>query len=491
MPTLSIAACLLCALSSARANRLEKEFDDRLEHSLEPGSPVESRRDVFSVMNCNTFLLEIRLFGWAGGGIARGKKRNMQQRSDGFVEWFRTLQPKDVPDAVVFNEIFSKAGSSVIKRLCNPEWKRNGPQVLECKDGSDFAAATRVLNPAGRIKISGGVVIMVRRGLEISDFAEEAYVDHDLEDGMSQKGFLRVKVRKHSVGDVWLIGTHTQAWPENKNIRVQQFKQVWKHINEHIPRGERVIVAGDFNTETPELPDMKRELHAESPPITEAGFFMPLRTPLKYSTYGSGAQNAFIHHDAHEFHDMSPHDQIVYVSSQAGYSEPKSMTWQYLPMKSETCYDTNLASSKMTIQVDDLSDHYAVYAELCFGSNCAFTELSGHHGYTGIHRDDQFRCCPGRGMIGDRCFDWADGGIKSDRIGFAPGKPDRSEKDINGYCTKSTYGKTCPIVFGDEGKEVLEPNDLEDCKRKLAILDLPFKLISMDCALGSEKFLQG
>ena len=28
---------------------------------------------------------------------------------------------------------------------------------------------------------------MVRKGLYISDFHEEAYVDHDFEDGMSQK----------------------------------------------------------------------------------------------------------------------------------------------------------------------------------------------------------------------------------------------------------------------------------------------------------------
>ena len=97
----------------------------------------------------------------------------------------------------------------------------------------------------------GGVVIMVRRGLTISDFHEEIYAAHDFEDGMSQKaripirrlatirassvnfsepfqpcvtceGFMRVRVQHPSVGDVWVIGTHTQAWPKNAAIRLKQ-----------------------------------------------------------------------------------------------------------------------------------------------------------------------------------------------------------------------------------------------------------------------------
>ena len=63
--------------------------------------------------------------------------------------------PKDV---VVFNEIFSKAGSSIFRRLCNPKWRRDGKyatkNVLDC-DSGHFASATRVLNPAGYVKISG------------------------------------------------------------------------------------------------------------------------------------------------------------------------------------------------------------------------------------------------------------------------------------------------------------------------------------------------
>merc|ERR1712113_677553 len=121
---------------------------------------------------------------------------------------------------------------------------------------------------------------------------------------------------------------------------------------------------------------MKQILHAVNPDITQGGFWMPLREPLAYSSYGGAAHNAFLHHDPNEAHARSPHDQILYVSRDAGYAEPTSMQWQYLPMKSEECFETNLASKNMKIRVDDLSDHYAAYAELCFGRHCAHNELT-------------------------------------------------------------------------------------------------------------------
>mmetsp|Transcript_12131 Transcript_12131/g.22888 ORF Transcript_12131/g.22888 Transcript_12131/m.22888 type:complete len:104 (+) Transcript_12131:150-461(+) len=94
-------------------------------------------------MNVNTYLLEVRLGGWAPGpgwgikGVAFGSKPDMKQRVDGFVTWFEELSGDDVPDVVVFNEIFSKAGSSILKRLCNPNWNRGGRaakngQVFTC-----------------------------------------------------------------------------------------------------------------------------------------------------------------------------------------------------------------------------------------------------------------------------------------------------------------------------------------------------------------------
>ena len=59
----------------------------------------------------------------------------------------------------MFNEIFSKAASTIFRRLCNPEWRRNGlyakDNVLTCSTAGHFGFATRVLNPAGWVKISG------------------------------------------------------------------------------------------------------------------------------------------------------------------------------------------------------------------------------------------------------------------------------------------------------------------------------------------------
>ena len=161
---------------------------------------------------------------------------------------------------------------------------------------------------------------MVRKGLYISDFHEEAYVDHDFEDGMSQKariseclallikplqqqparyacqGFMRVRVGHPSIGDVWVIGSHTQAWPQNAGIRVKQcgprsslqsrcarkgfgvpaslelrWKQMWRHIDATIPEGSKLVIAGDMNTETSEVETMKK---AAQPQMFPTFFFL-------------------------------------------------------------------------------------------------------------------------------------------------------------------------------------------------------------------------
>ncbi|CAE7188984.1 unnamed protein product [Symbiodinium necroappetens] len=436
-------------------------FRESVDRSLGKAWTPPGGEDVFSIMNVNTFLLEVRIAGWAPRqGLAFGSKPDMQARADGLVRWFQELKEDEVPDVVVFNEIFSKAASTIFRQLCNPQWRRNGwyakDNVLACSTAGHFGFATRVLNPAGWVKISGGVVIMVRKGLYISDFHEEAYVDHDFEDGMSQKGFMRVRVGHPSIGDVWVIGSHTQAWPQNAGIRVKQWKQMWRHIDATIPEGSKLVIAGDMNTETSEVETMKKELHSESPPLDESGFWLPLRTPLPYSSYGGGGQNAYLHYDNQETHEKSPHDQIMYVSAGNKYLSPKSMRWQYLPMKSDDCFPSAITTPN--ISMDDLSDHYAAYAQLCYGSRCQIQQLSGHRGFTGIGLGDEIRCCAGRGMVAGKCFDWAPGGVHAGQIGLSSSK----------FCTKS--GKhTCTTE--------VQAESLEDCYVKLAEMDLPYGLI--------------
>ncbi|CAE7434504.1 unnamed protein product [Symbiodinium natans] len=343
-------------------------------------------------------------------------------------------------------------------RLCSSKWTRGGrgatDKVYQC-DVGNFGFATRVANPAGIIKISGGVVIMVRKGLTISDLHEEAYEDHDFEDGMSQKGFLRARVHHPSIGEVWVIGSHTQAWPENEEIRVKQWRQLWRHIQTTIPEGARVVVAGDMNTEMSEISVMKTELHAASPPLQPAGFWLPLRETLKYSSYGGGGQNAYLHYDPKEVHEKSPHDQIAYISNDGKYASPQTMKWQYLPMKSDVCFSSSL--TRPNISVDDLSDHYAAYAELCYGSRCESQELSGHRGYSRIGFMEAPRCCPGRGMIYGKCFDWAPGGIHAGDIGLSESQ----------RCTK--ISKKCETK--------VQASSVEECLRMLAEMDLPFDQI--------------
>jgi len=202
----------------------------------------------------------------------------------------------------------------------------------------------------------------------------------------------------------------------------------------------------------------QKELHLDGPPVNESGFWLPLRTPLKYSSFGSGGQNAYLHYEKEEVHTRSPHDQMGYVSLDDRYLAPKNMQWQYVPMKSDTCFESTL--NLPHVMVDDLSDHYAAYAELCFGSRCAGQQLSGHRGYTRIGAGDAARCCPGRGLVDGKCFDWAPGGVHHGQIGVGPWN----------HCTKQTNQNICEIAQ-------ISGESLEQCYISLAALDLPFKFL--------------
>jgi len=469
------------------------KIDGHLSRRISKPTP---RSEVFSVMNVNTFLLDIH-------GLSYGSKPDMKVRAERLAEWFNTLANEDVPDVVVFNEVFSHAGSVMMQKLCNPSYQRVGDKdknpIVECVEGRKFGFATKALKGSGCVKINGGIVIAVRAGLSMSDFHEEVFNQSCGGDWFSQKGFISVKVsgmkeaKGSTYGDVYVLGTHTQAWEVNRGVRETQFGQMWKHIDNHKSRYQKhpVVYAGDMNTESDEIEKMKELLHAKSSGFLDLGFWLPLRESTPWSTYAGGGRNAYLHFDLGESKAKSPHDQIAYVKDSPDYIQPSSMKWQYVPLKSEECWETRIASKKEdAIQIDDLSDHYAAYAELCFdrsGNKCQTQVLQGHRGYTRVGSTadgttDEKRCCPGRGKIADKCFDWFTGGLKDTRIGFDPGTK---------YCTKTTYpyfgGRTtCAILdVRRSPPSLLEATDKEGCYRELAEIDLPFKQLA--CANKTEQ----
>lgn len=466
----------------------------------ELAQPLDGRADILSVMNVNTFLLEVRFIGHLrkapnpASGFAFGSKPDMEERAKGLAEWFNTLSEQDRPDVVVFNEIFSKAGARLMKALCSDSFRRKGGKedgeenIIKCDEDRYFGFVTRNANPASLLKLSGGVVIAVRKGMSIvpGSVHDEMFCPHysrDLEtctcagdDCMSRKGYIAARVThpSASVGEVVVVGTHTQAWQNNTDVRKVQWRKIRAYIDT-LPEDTKVICSGDHNAEESEVDDMHRILHSANSELSQAGFWLPHLSPVKYSTYGGGAHNALLHYDEHEAHAKSPHDQVMYIRDRG--VAPARMQWQYVPLKSEQCF-----RSELGVEIDDLSDHNAAYAEFCYGERCAERELVGHRGFTSA--TGQFRCCPGRGRLLPEgapegstagCFDWAPGGSEAAKVTASS-----TEGGKSGVCKKGPdwLGKWCSL--GDENEHSIQAATTEECYAKLFEMDLP--LAFLECA---------
>jgi hypothetical protein len=352
-------------------------------------------------MNFNTYLLEVRAFG---GQV--NKKPMLDARASGISTWFNSLEEETVPDVLVLNEIMSEAAERLMKQLCSNEWEKNNDWLhgksdstfIPCARSSHFAFATLAVNPTSHIspQKNGGVVVLAKRGHEITEAYDEEFEDCSGSDCWANKGFWLVHMRK-GTQPYWIVGTHTNAYegPENVAKRTENFKQIRKAVVKRVEASARLVYAGDMNIMTDPYRDengnrirdavetdgMLQELCAQ-PAGWHAleGFWLLLDTPL--STSVDVTKNHYVHNLPEEKRlGNQLFDWILVPSLGDRLTAPKSGKFQVVPVQSDRCFSSDLVKGQST---DDLSDHYGVFAELCYADSCpGRPSVKGHRGATG------------------------------------------------------------------------------------------------------------
>jgi len=183
----------------------------------------------------------------------------------------------------------------------------------------------------------------------------------------------------------WIVGTHTQAWPqaEDAAIRLSQFKQIKQFVDSQTGVNDRVIYAGDLNTETGgdgipqgkhftnETDDMLAALDAKVGKLEPRGFWLPLDDALFASA--DNIRNHYINHLEFD----SGRQNYDWVLAHAGGELPQEMRTQIVPVKNDHCF----VSETKPGNSDDLSDHFGFFASLCYkSSGCAVESVRGHRG---------------------------------------------------------------------------------------------------------------
>lgn len=227
-------------------------------------------------------------------------------------------------DAIVFSELFD-----------NSRRQRFLDSIR-----SLYPYQTRVVDRSGSTE-DGGVLIVSRWPIESE--SQIVYSDCDGSDCIAAKGAMYARINKD--GQIYnLFGTHTQAWPSDKNqaTRHRQFIQLKGFIDsKQLPDNEAVIIAGDLNVDKAnyqqEYFNMLNTLGAEE--VIPDGDY-------KYTA--DGRVNAWT--------DGTPEilDYVLYSSS---HKVPVST-------KAKVITPRSIHSSVFTKY--DLSDHFAVQAKMQF-----------------------------------------------------------------------------------------------------------------------------
>lgn len=345
---------------------------------LSPAGRLQEDPDILTVLSVNTFLMEVRV------GIQFNVKPNLEERAKGFEHWFKTLLPEELPDVLVLQEIFSERANDVIRNLCSPSWSPNAdPKVVLCSEDSAFQAATPVIGYPTSISplLSGGVVVLVRNGLQMQDAVDDYFTDAAGLDWFAYKGFWLVTLQKGQQRYV-LVATHAQAYedPLYVEVRRKQLRQMRGRVDEAVADGERVVFAGDMNTFEfpyegakdfePEFPEVMLQWE---PPKGEAarltsgalvpkGFWLEMDEDLTKTVNRTG--NHYIFYNASEMRLGSQTlDEVLAPGPGDRFEGPSAMRHQVVPMKADHCFESGLVKGTM---VDDLSDHYGVFAQLCY-----------------------------------------------------------------------------------------------------------------------------
>eukprot|EP00930_Biecheleria_cincta_P008220 TRINITY_DN109619_c0_g1_i1.p1 TRINITY_DN109619_c0_g1~~TRINITY_DN109619_c0_g1_i1.p1 ORF type:complete len:475 (-),score=41.67 TRINITY_DN109619_c0_g1_i1:119-1543(-) len=365
------------------------------------GPPPTQRadQDSLTIMNFNTFLLEVNAI------ITVSSKSNLEDRAERIPFWFSSLADEEVPDVLVLNEIMSTGAERMLKNMCSQSWQKNNndgdnAKFIPCAASSKFAFATLAANPtsAASAQKCSGVVVLVKKGHEIVAAHDTKFKECSGGDCWADKGFWIVQLKK-GTQTYWIVGTHTNAYEgtDKVKIRLSQFKHMRSRAEEIAGLGARVVFAGDMNILTDPYVDEKGNrvfenetegmlgaLGASGAPASAGtwapkGFWLPLDSPLRATA--DPTWNHFIHHDFSESRlGAQIFDWIITPGRGESLSSPAKATVQVVPMKADSCFKSEEAKG---IYTDDLSDHFAVFAHLCYDADAcpSLPQVVGHRGY--------------------------------------------------------------------------------------------------------------
>lgn len=252
-----------------------------------------------------------------------------------------------------------------------------------------FGFATQQANPRSAFSplIGGGVVVLVKKGVVITDASDHVFSDCSGTDCLQYRGFWAVQMLK-GTQKYWVFATHTQAWEgaDKAVVRRKQFRQMRAYADANLEDGARVVFSGDLNIMTGpyvdtdgnivtqiETADMLADFGAPEAPAT-GGTAMPLglwlrldeaiETPEGLPASADAMRNHFIYYQA-DYLRFGSHllDWNLVPSSGDRLAAPVSAEYQVLPLKDENCFASDLVDGQRT---DDLSDHNGVYSELCY-----------------------------------------------------------------------------------------------------------------------------
>jgi len=364
-------------------------------------------QDLFEVLTFNTYLLRINIV------LTIDEKPNLATRATEIFNWFKTLRTVEVPDVVVLQEIYAKEGQDLLQDICNKNWRKNSGifahphhHYLPCDvPNSPFGFATTCVNPTSGLNPvkTGGVVVLLKKGLELVSAEDVAYDDSAGQERFTKLGFWAIELMK-GTQKYWAFGTHAIAYehPDYIKIRQLQFKQMRKYIDEKVEDGARLAIAGDMNIFTGPYKDKDQKLHipAELEPMLEnlgagakapatvgehvpKGFWLPLAANM------SASADPVLNHVIAAIPDEARlgaqrFDSVIAPGPGERLTSPATMRFQIVPVKSDTCFVTEQTGYPKGTKTDDLSDHYAVYAELRYAAaapRCAVVQ--DHQGSKG------------------------------------------------------------------------------------------------------------
>jgi len=293
------------------------------------------------------------------------------ERGPRMVEWFNN---DELSDVVVLQEIWSDHGADVLRGLCNDDWTRIGAEaggtyshdekftnkVIHCRDDSKFSMATSIVGPSTAdqyspnhklgFQISGGVVILVSKGVEITEAHDEIFTDREGEDAIANRGFWSVKVVKDEQS-YRVLGTHASPYEGKREERQLQFQQMRRHMDSLTE--SRVVVTGDLNIFIDELDQTRQTLQGED----------------AVCTIGTNTNSPFTH-DIIDNYYVSKYPEEVALGNQqfdlvfACESDGNSPSVQYSTVKvrSQVPFQSSLGDV-----TSELSDHFAVKSAITWG----------------------------------------------------------------------------------------------------------------------------